>query len=1241
MEKLKKTRAVVRTSFTRNWGLLNTELARGTPQLQEIQVRFALVREKANELEELNQKIFEVMINDDASDELLMSETEASDEYRVKYQQAKVAVNNIVDPTQPAVPAQNIAQTGQANRDNARTFKLLKIELPKFSGELKDWLQFWSLFKNIHEDSSITKKDKFQYLIQAMVKDSRAYELVNSFPPTAINYDKVITSLKNRFGREDLLVEVYIREMLKLVLSNTNTFLSRVYDRLESQLRALGSLGVTTEMCAAMLYPLVESSLPEDLLRIWERNPKAINATTSKQRLKELMLFLQAEVLSEERIAMAVSGFGLNEEQAANSDKSKKKGKAESKAIPTAAGLLSTKEDKHVCIFCGQNHESASCGKAKKMSYEERQKIVKEKSACFYCLKTGHSFKFCRYKEKCAWCGKKHVLLMCCNMTTSATSESHPEELVKTQEQANFANISLDCEVFLQTIRVKLVNQGRERIIRAIFDTGSHKSYVLNSHAEKLGFEIVGEQEIVHMLFGGSKTKPQSHKGYRIHIQSLDGSFSCNFVALNHRIICQSVPSVGKGPWLQELQEQGIKLTDVDEKNEPIALLIGADVVGRLLTGRRRELKCGPVAMETLLGWTLMGKTSIQSKREKDTALMIISMFNQEANIADLWRLDTLGITDPALKKTKDEHQADVKENFLQTIKLDIDDRYEVLLPWKGHLPLIDNWEAAERRLESTTKKLKSQGYYNSYQEVFDEWLAEGIIERVSEEEENSTTKIRPVFYASATGKNGVSLNQCLETGPNLIEQIPNTLLRFRQGKIGVISDIRKAFLQISISKEDRDVLRFLWWKKNCSEEIDVFRHKRVVFGVSSSPFLLAGTIEYYLEQLLQEVETEEEKMIILQLLKSFYVDNCVTSVNSEAEVRRFEDVAKKVMAKGKFDLRGWEYTGQAEPEMTTSVLGLLWNKVDDTLGLAPSLLEPRTTSQVTKRTILSAAQRLIEAKSRVAPVDKLTIARLELLAALIGVRLWFSKKNALDCEGDVFFWSDSTTVLAWIQRNKPWNIFVANRVKEIRRLTNPSQWHHVPGIINPADLLSRGCKAKQLIESRWWEGPAWLKLSREHWPSSKYDINEAEVDNETKRLVRRSKEEISSDNILVNNACLPEKGWYMGEQSKYLKVVRVMAWITRFISNCRVSRTSRSSNELTAKEFAAAELAVLKLSQQESFEGIEESRLSTLNVYEDESGLIRLKSPVVNREDRHDFRHPIILDPKHPLVKKLIECRH
>lgn len=98
-----------------------------------------------------------------------------------------------------------------------------------------------------------------------MIKDTRASDLVNSFSSTAENYSKAVESLKNRFDTEDLLVEVYVRELLKLVLNRTKSdSLSGMYDKLETQLQALEFLGVTTEMCSAMLYPLVESSLPEE-----------------------------------------------------------------------------------------------------------------------------------------------------------------------------------------------------------------------------------------------------------------------------------------------------------------------------------------------------------------------------------------------------------------------------------------------------------------------------------------------------------------------------------------------------------------------------------------------------------------------------------------------------------------------------------------------------------------------------------------------------------------------------------------------------------------------------------------------------------------------------------------------------------------------------------------------------------------------------------------------------------------
>lgn len=117
----------------------------------------------------------------------------------------------------------------------------------------------------------------------------------------------------------------------------------------------------------------------------------------------------------------------------------------------------------------------------------------------------------------------------------------------------------------------------------------------------------------------------------------------------------------------------------------------------------------------------------------------------------------------------------------------------------------------------------------------------------------------------------------------------------------------------------------------------------------------------------------------------------------------------------------------------------------------------------------------LLQAKSRVAPLKKITIPRLEWLGCLIAARLASSVKQALSMEPEeTHFWSDSTTALAWIRGNDEWGTFVGNRVKEINSLTQTDNWKHVPGIKNPADLPSRGCSPSQLLLSKWWEGPTW-----------------------------------------------------------------------------------------------------------------------------------------------------------------------
>ena len=74
---------------------------------------------------------------------------------------------------------------------------------------------------------------------------------------------------------------------------------------------------------------------------------------------------------------------------------------------------------------------------------------------------------------------------------------------------------------------------------------------------------------------------------------------------------------------------------------------------------------------------------------------------------------------------------------------------------------------------------------------------------------DKSTSRVRIVYDASAK-RDCLSLNDCLETGPSTLPQIIDILLRFRLNKIALISDIKQAFLNVSIPKLDRGFLRFL-----------------------------------------------------------------------------------------------------------------------------------------------------------------------------------------------------------------------------------------------------------------------------------------------------------------------------------------------------------------------------------------------------------------------------------------------
>ena len=123
--------------------------------------------------------------------------------------------------------------------------------------------------------------------------------------------------------------------------------------------------------------------------------------------------------------------------------------------------------------------------------------------------------------------------------------------------------------------------------------------------------------------------------------------------------------------------------------------------------------------------------------------------------------------------------------------------------------------------------------------------------------------------------------------------------------------------------------------------------------------------------------------------------------------------------------------------------------------------------------------------KCRFAPMRNLSIPRLELQAAVMAVRL--KEQIVKEHEAKIHncnFGTYSTTVLQWIfSSHRKQQEFVANRVAEIFDTTDDSQWNHVSGNNNPADIGTRAINVDKLKRSEWLTGPAWLKQRENEWP--------------------------------------------------------------------------------------------------------------------------------------------------------------
>ena len=408
--------------------------------------------------------------------------------------------------------------------------------------------------------------------------------------------------------------------------------------------------------------------------------------------------------------------------------------------------------------------------------------------------------------------------------------------------------------VLLRTCAVRVFHPDTNKctLAYAQHDTASQATLISEQLKNELGLNVNTNRKIRIRTLAEQTSKSSGCTSFKLQSLATDEVFAVNnaLVVPNFEEDEKTLPHAVNVKNLKHFK--GVKIPTISNR-KTIDILIGQSDKSLLAVIEERESFNAeePNCVLTRLGPIASGG------QVKSESPVIYSLKVQIDETGDSCRCEQLEREVSSLKQTlrelelEDEvvqpSRTEVKVRELVETKVKVvEGRYEIPMPLKCEIidKLPNNCVGAVRRTELLRRSaLKNVEMKLMLTVTFQEMITEGWILPSDETNVNNSPcwylaffvtrqdKPRVVFDGAATF-GGMSLNQVVWSGVNLLNDLVKVLTRFRTGRYACMVDLSKCFFQVSVPENQRDLLRLVWYKNNDLEgETQVFQFTRHVMG--------------------------------------------------------------------------------------------------------------------------------------------------------------------------------------------------------------------------------------------------------------------------------------------------------------------------------------------------------------------------------------------------------------------------